>query len=944
MFSGPRRPWAGPARAHGDRTVRTVPLSPQFVRGGRRSYREETRALMPLLSLPSDASELVPQSLSFVPDPVQIGQRVGNYVVERLLARGGMGSVFVGRHPELEREVAIKFLAPDATANPRHAKRFINEARITASLRHPNIVEIFDFGEIDGRYYYVMELLKGQSLTTLMQQKGRFGAEQLARFVAQICSALDAAHAAGVVHRDLKPENVYVLETDPPRVKLMDFGVAKLLARGDAQTQYGEIMGTPSHMAPEQALGHLDRICPQTDLYALGAIAYEMLTGVPVFQEDSPLMLMLMHVKGAVRPIRERVRDVDPRVAALVESCLAKDPADRPRSANWLAMELAHAARAARDAAGRQSPEPARPEPPAPEPRPEPRPVPAVREPTPPEPLRAQVPWRVIERLQAQPPNIVRRPEVATGAASPGPQRGAGGADGLAFSAAESANLTRQLQLMEQSGDFPAFVRAVSEITEKADASGSCSAGQLGALILRDRALTAKLLRVVNRTYAHRFGGKVLSVQHAILILGFDQVRSIALSISLFKSSTDKRHARQIADSAVHSLVSGEIARTLARRAGVTSPELAMLCGMFQRLGQHLVVAYLPELYEKLRAASEEQGTTLDAAAEVILGLSLRKLGLGLMQRWRLPTRMLDSLGVTAPPGAALTQETVRLGVLAELSNSLCEVVSAYRGAQLEQQLAALLERYNHLIALERAELPELLASVQESFERRYASLGLSATQSPFSRAVSIFPTEASAGTEQRSPPSLRFGPQAFCDLGPSSGKARDLAARGRLLEQRTAEVDAALKLGYAPDRVLTMALRAVADYLGLPRVLALVADRARRELGVRCGVGEAAEALGNALAFPLQRPRAEGNVFSTAYHQGKDVVVSDAFDERIAPRVPPEYYEALGSPAFILLCCRARGRRVLLLADVSAAEQLPPPERLGALDELRTLIALVGV
>ncbi|MBN1608018.1 MAG: HDOD domain-containing protein [Polyangiaceae bacterium] len=885
--------------------------------------------------------ELEPQSLSFVPDPVQIGQRVGNYVVERLLARGGMGSVFVGRHPALDREVAIKFLAAEATASPRYAKRFLNEARITASLRHPNIVEIFDFGELDGRYYYVMELLRGQSLATLMREQGRFSVEQLARFMAQICSALDAAHAAGVVHRDLKPDNVFVLQTDPLRTKLMDFGVAKLLARGDAQTQYGEIMGTPSHMAPEQALGHLDRICPQTDLYALGAIAYEMLTGSPVFQEDSPLMLMLKHVKGSVRPIHEHVPEVNARVAALVESCLAKDPADRPCSASWLAMELAHAARVARDAAQRHGPTPARPGHPDPVPRPEARPAPPVRAAAPPEPLRAHVPWRVIERLQAEPPKIERSDVAASQTESPGPRAQDRGAEGIAFSAAERANLTRQLQLMEQSGDFPAFVRSVSEITEKADASGSCSAGQLGALILRDRALTAKLLRVVNRTYAHRFGGKVLSVQHAILILGFDQVRSIALSISLFKNSNDKRHARQIADSAVHALVSGEVARTLASRAGVTNPELAMLCGMFHKLGQHVVVAYLPELYEKLRTLSDEQQTTLDAAAETILGLSLRKLGLGLMQRWRLPARMVDSLGAVVPLGSNLTHETLRLGALADLSNSLCEIVSAQRGVKLQQELGALLARHKNLVALDRAELPELLATVQESFERRYASLGLNATQSPFSRAVSVFPAEATGAAEQRGVPSVRFSQRAFCDLGPSRAKPSDPAARYRLLQQRTAEVDAALKLGYAPDRILCMALRAVADYLDLPRVLALAADRARRELAVRCGVGEAAEALGNTLAFPLQRPRALGNVFSTAYHHGKDVVVSDAFDERIASRIPPTYYEALGSPAFVVLCCKARGRRILLLADVPAAEQLPTPERLAALDEMRTLTAL---
>lgn len=232
-----------------------------------------------------------------------IGAHVGNYVIERRLAQGGMGAVFVAYHPALGRHVAVKFLEPALNVHPASAQRFLEEARVTARLRHPNIVDIFDFGNLAGRGYYVMELLEGHDLGRVMREHGRFSPASVVPYVEQICAALAAAHAAGIVHRDLKPANVFVVNGESTRVKLMDFGVAKLVAPGaTSRTRHGEILGTPTHMAPEQALGHADEITPRTDVYALGAILYEMLSGAPVFQHESEVMLMIMHVSAPVPP------------------------------------------------------------------------------------------------------------------------------------------------------------------------------------------------------------------------------------------------------------------------------------------------------------------------------------------------------------------------------------------------------------------------------------------------------------------------------------------------------------------------------------------------------------------------------------------------------------------------------------------------------------------
>ena len=217
-----------------------------------------------------------------------------------------MGEVVAADHPALGRTVAIKFLSRRLSADPTIAVRFLSEARTMANLRHPNIVDIFDFGELDGRPYYVMELLEGADLEAVMAARGRFAPQQAEPYVKQICAALEAAHRQNVVHRDLKPANIFVLGGEPPRIKLMDFGIAKILtadAAAKGRTGTGQVLGTPSHMAPEQALGDGEKICAQTDLYSLGVILYQMLAGRPLFDHPSPVMLMLMHVQEPFVPL-----------------------------------------------------------------------------------------------------------------------------------------------------------------------------------------------------------------------------------------------------------------------------------------------------------------------------------------------------------------------------------------------------------------------------------------------------------------------------------------------------------------------------------------------------------------------------------------------------------------------------------------------------------------
>ncbi len=263
------------------------------------------------------------------------GTQLGEYRIEGPLGGGGMGEVFTAIHPKIGKRAAIKVLKKELS-NPFNVERFIDEAKVVNTIGHPNIVDIFAFGEMpDGRCYFVMELLVGETLRERIA-RGRMEADEVAAILKPLTRALDAAHTKGVIHRDLKPDNVFLVAVpdEKPIVKLLDFGIAKL-AKADhrvEQTKSGVMVGTPQYIAPEQAKGHT--IDERADIYALGGIAFEMLTGRPPFVADNAMEMVAKHLmEPPVKP-SSIVPTVPPELDALVLAMLAKDPARRPALAD----------------------------------------------------------------------------------------------------------------------------------------------------------------------------------------------------------------------------------------------------------------------------------------------------------------------------------------------------------------------------------------------------------------------------------------------------------------------------------------------------------------------------------------------------------------------------------------------------------------------------------
>jgi serine/threonine protein kinase len=264
------------------------------------------------------------------------GKTVGNYSVTRLLGEGGMGKVYLARHPKIGLEVAIKVLAPEVARDPRAIQRFEAEAQAVALIKHPNIIDVYDFGQLpDGSTYFVMEYLAGCELTRLVQKRGAVSAADAWPYVQQLCGALQAAHDRGVVHRDLKPDNIFLVDRPELTLKVLDFGLAKMLESesGIALTNAGTAMGTPLFISPEQAAGRLEQISAASDIYSLGVVLYWFLSGKHPFMSDTALLLLAMHLSDLPPALGSQLGGIPPEICELVHSCLEKDPGDRPKSA-----------------------------------------------------------------------------------------------------------------------------------------------------------------------------------------------------------------------------------------------------------------------------------------------------------------------------------------------------------------------------------------------------------------------------------------------------------------------------------------------------------------------------------------------------------------------------------------------------------------------------------
>ena len=266
---------------------------------------------------------------AIVNDRYEIGKRIG---------RGGMAEIFQARDILLDRPVAIKVLFPEFATDPAFVERFRREAQAAANLNHPNIVGVYDWGKVNNTYYIAMEYVNGRTLADILKQSGTLTPMQVCDVISEVAAALTSAHQNGVIHRDIKPGNILVSTTG--QVKVADFGIARALGSGVEQglTQTGAVMGTATYFSPEQAQGaSTDQ---RSDIYSLGVVMYEMLSGGAPFTGENAVAIAYKQVHEQATPLNQRLASLPAEVAAIVAKCMEKSPDDRYSSAEQVRAEL----------------------------------------------------------------------------------------------------------------------------------------------------------------------------------------------------------------------------------------------------------------------------------------------------------------------------------------------------------------------------------------------------------------------------------------------------------------------------------------------------------------------------------------------------------------------------------------------------------------------------
>ncbi|OGB05478.1 MAG: serine/threonine protein kinase [Burkholderiales bacterium RIFCSPHIGHO2_12_FULL_69_20] len=820
------------------------------------------------------------------------GQRLGRFRLLSLLGRGAQATVWRAHDERLDREVALKLLRRDATAQP--VSQWLHEARAVSRLAHPHIVPVFEADEIDGQPCLVFELVPGLTLAEQIHQRGARPAREAVELMLGVVDALRAAHAQGIVHRDLKPSNI-LLDAEG-RARVMDFGIAARMAGtgGDAPDGLaGCIVGTPGYLSPEAAVAALPS--PQMDVFAAGLVLGELLCGKPLLAEREP--------RAALRRVQQEdlllpdAADADDRLRAIVQRAIARDPANRYDSAASL-----------RD---------------------------------------ALMQW-------------------LAPADDPVPDSGSG-----------HGTLDFLLRRMRHKSDFPALTEHVLRIQRMAN-SDSESLGTLADEILKDVALTQKLLRMVNTAQYRRNNHGVATVSRAVALVGLAGIRNLALSLVLVEHMKDKHHAQRLKEEFLRSLLAGQLAHALS--SSVRDAEEAFLGAMFYNLGKLLAEYYFPDEAEAIRDQLRLTPSAADArvhpdlqadrAAGMVLGLGFEALGVGVARHWGLPDTLQRCMRrpEAASPAQPMAHGPERLRWLSVAANELSDAVWQGDEQTLPQRLEAVAQRHGRALGFGLPDLRRAVDAARGALAEMAPAMGLSlpkgsraqqllaqAPEPARDTADSLLPHQLAAtlplaaGAAHAATVLLPSAAVPGQDSLSSTALVAAAAASAAAVAERSAVADV-LAAGiqditdtlsgdsFRLNEVLRMVLETMYRALRFQRMVFCLRDPATGRLNGRFGLGDQAAALSPVFQVPLRWPAGQPpDLFGAVCLKGSDTLIADSQAPAIAQRLPVWYRQQVNAPSFLLLPMMMKGAPfALIYADQARSGGLAVGDRELAL--MRTL------
>ncbi len=795
--------------------------------------------------------------------------RIARFEILAKLGAGAEGSVYLASDPRLDRRVAVKTIRLDAPGGLRRdgLASLLDEARIVATLSHPNIVPLHDAGEHAGAPYLVFEYVEGETLAALLRREGPLPVARAVEIGIALAQGIAYAHERGIVHRDIKPANIMVGPDGVPR--LMDFGIARRI-QGDGGGILNEVSGTPSYVAPESITRRT--FLPAGDQFALGVVLYEMITGAPPIHGSKPGDTVRRIVEEDFVLPSQRVDGVDARLDGLLMKALAKNPDERFASAAEMAKAL-H------------------------------------------------------EYLH---PDAEAPSDPATG------------------------TLDYLLRRIRHKGDFPAMSATITAVN-RAVASDREPISVLCGMILKDLALTTRLLKLVNASQFTQFGGEISTVSRAIAIVGFNVVRNLAMSLTLFEHLQEHANAAALKDLAIGAYFSGLLARELASDADTQHVEQAFVCAMFHRLGKLLATFYLHEEALAVARAMQTHGWDEDRASRQVLGLSYDDLGVGVAKAWNLPDDLRTSMRTVASPGPVRpTREPERLRLLAGLTNELSDIIRAGDESARPRDVRTLLERYGPATGIDERTLNAAIEGATTILMRDAETLGHGVARSGFAKRAHDWNTttarghpgaaaEADADTMRRIALTQHLSADAALDSATAEGPDA-LATPGKrqaLLAAGIQDITNSLVSEQPLQDILRIILETMYRAIGFDRVLLFILDAPRQALRCRYGFGPGAEAfVKQKLSLPLHGNR---DLFYAATVMGVDLCVTDLDAEKVRAHVPDWYRRDLGARGLVLLPIAQNKRTVgLIYGDSASAATLHfSAEELGLLKTLRNQAVL---
>lgn len=783
---------------------------------------------------------------------------IGRFKIGRQLGSGNQGTVYLCDDTELQRRVAIKLLdksVPEAG--------YLGEARAMSKLQHPNIVTIYEAGEHRGTPYLVFEYVEGKLLADAIREDKLDLSKTLTVFRG-LLEGVSQAHRAGIVHRDLKPTNIILNSEQVP--KIMDFGIARLLS--GAREQDKQLIGTPRYLAPEYI--SKGQVGPQNDVFALGLVLDEMLTGMPVFNGRNQQMVLDNILKLIPKPPSHFNESVDERLDRFVLKALEKDPDLRYSDATEM--------------------------------------------------------LQAFNGMRKTPMEKVPDGDDAHGT--------------VAF----------LLRRMQRKSDFPALSQSVRSINAMAQASDK-DVNHIAGVIVKDFALTNKILKVVNSAFYGRFSGRIGTVSRAVVVLGIQAIRSLAASLIFFEHIQDKGQAEQLKELVSFAMFNATFAAQVAKEIDNQDTEDYFLSAMLHDLGKILVAFYLPDEAREIENLIKQESLDPLSAQRNVLGVTAEKIGIEIAQQWNFPKSLIQSMQHWTA-GDQPVNRNDRRRLVAEFSRQTTRLMTE-KGLDDTAALNALANQYKDELGLESKTIKNLAGNAFEEFHEIAKALSTDISHA--------FIRKLSNGTEhiKRMESTAVEATQKIMGDGLNQTQLLDdqtvkesvdetLVIRCQqtpedveaLLMDGLQEVTGLLVGDHSVSEIFNVVLETMYRSMGFQRVILALLNRKSGEMAGRLGFGADADEFVKQFKFPVKY---SVDVFHGVLKNAVDVYIADTSEKKIQADIPDWYKKISDAGSFLLFPLVVNKRSVgLIYADHPMANGLEiDKKKLNLLKSLRNQIVL---